>query len=239
MKHAKYIIIGILGAGLLACSSYKMASYDTERIRMEGSVSDPEMDSLVAPYRRELQREMSRVIGTTDTDMTVARPNSSMGQWVVDVLFQYGRDSIVPESDRGLPVIALLNTGGLRASFSKGPLTVGDVYKVMPFDNHVVALKLPVEKLAAILAYIQGTGGEPIAGFKIVNGKLLPDNGAADAAFFWIITSDFLANGGDKMYFFSDAAERKNTAKLVRDLLMEEIVLKQNIQVRLEERIQL
>ncbi len=239
MKSVRYILIIIAGAGLLACSSYKVATHDAERIRVDGSASDVEMDSLVAPYRRALQLEMGRVIGTAESDMAVARPNSLMGQWVADVVLQYGRDSLLTETERQLPVIALLNTGGLRASFSKGQLTVGDVYKVMPFDNQIVALKLPVEKLAEIQAYIQRTGGEPIAGFKLVNGSLLLDNAVTNANFFWIITSDFLANGGDKMYFFGDALEKKMTSKLLRDLLLEEIVRKQNIQVLLEERVQL
>lgn len=223
----------------MACSSYKVATHDAERIRVDGSASDVEMDSLVAPYRRTLLKEMGQVIGSTENDMAVGRPNSLMGQWVADVILQYGRDSLLTESDRKLPVIALLNTGGLRASFSKGSLTVGDVYKVMPFDNQVVALKLPIAKLAEIQAYIQRTGGEPIAGFKLVRGSLLLDDNLADAAFFWIITSDFLANGGDKMYFFGDALEKKLTSKLVRDLLLEEIVRKQTIVVQLEERVQL
>jgi len=210
-----------------------------EQLPVKADVSNARIDSLVAPYRSALALEMNRVIGSAEENMPVVRPNSLMGQWVADVIIAYGKDSLVPESDRTLPVIALLNTGGLRASFPGGAITVGDVYKLMPFDNTLIALKMPREKLAEIGEYIQSTGGEPIAGFKVVGGKVQLDAPLNDSPFFWVITSDFLANGGDKMYFFQSAVQKKTTALLVRDLLLREVTVKQVIKVRLEERVQL
>ena len=234
----KFILLMIIGAGFSACSSYERAFVSLERLPVQATVSNTEMDSLVAPYRRALAIEMNRIIGTAVSDMQVARPNSPMGQWVADVLLAYGKDSLVPANDRELPVIAILNTGGLRASFSQGAITVGDVYKLMPFDNLLVAVKLPVEKLSEIREYLKTTGGEPIAGFRIVKGELVTDLPLADARFFWVITTDFLANGGDKMYFFQSAAQKIPTALTLRDLLLKEVAVQQVINVRLEERVQ-
>jgi len=236
----KFVIYMIIGAGLSACSSYEIASYSTERIVMSSaSPHNVKIDSLTAPYRRELELEMNKVIGSADQNMTVERPNSLMGQWTTDVLLAYGKDSLIPSEDKDLPAIALLNTGGLRATFPGGTITVGDIYKVMPFDNQVVALKLSVEKLAEISAYIQTTGGEPIAGFKVIKGQLILDSQNKESGYFWVITTDFLANGGDKMYFFQSAVEKRTTRKLMRDLLLQEVTAKQVIKMRLEERVQL
>lgn len=229
------ILIVFIGAGFWACSSYNYTSYRADRVSVDGAVrQDAKIDSIVAPYRDTLALEMNRVIGKSLQDMSVARPNSILGQWTADVLLRYGRDSIL-KGQTDLPVIAILNTGGLRASLPKGPITVGDVFKVMPFDNLVVALKLPASRLSEIEQYLRDTGGEPIAGFRIVNGKIRPDNATSD--YFWVITSDFLANGGDRMLFFREAEEQILTGVLLRDLLLREIGRKAVIEVTLEERI--
>lgn len=234
----KFILFMIIGAGLLACSSYEKTFVAAQQLPISNKLSDPVIDSLVAPYRRSLVLEMNRVIGRAAEAMFPGRPNSLMGQWVADVLLQYGKDSLVPSSGQ-FPVIALLNTGGLRASFAGGAITVGDIYKLMPFDNTVVALKLPVEKLNAIRDFILTSGGEPIAGFKVIKGELKLDAQLPDPQFFWVITTDFLANGGDKMYFFQAAMDKQTTTLLLRDLLMREVAAKEVINVSLEERTQL
>ena len=36
------------------------------------------------------------------------------------------------------PIFCLLNTGGLRSSIGKGTVSLGDIYKLMPFDNTIV-----------------------------------------------------------------------------------------------------
>lgn len=233
----KFIGILIIGAGLSACSSYSYKAFNAQRIDVKSPVEkDPEVDSLVAPYRRALAMEMNRVIGEATADMQVARPNSTLGQWVTDIVLQFGKDSLLNRQSEKLPVIAILNTGGIRASLSKGPLTVGDIYKLMPFDNQLMALKLPVSQFAEIEAYIQKTGGEPISGFAIVNGKMVVDN-PTNATFVWIITTDFLANGGDKMLFFQSATEKIISPVLLRDLLLREVERTKTIEELLEERI--
>jgi 2',3'-cyclic-nucleotide 2'-phosphodiesterase (5'-nucleotidase family) len=233
----KFIGILLIGAGLSACSSYSYKVFNAQRIDVKTPVEkDPEVDSLVAPFRRALALEMNRVIGESTADMQVARPNSTLGQWVTDIVLQFGKDSLVNNQTEQLPVIALLNTGGIRASLSKGPLTVGDIYKLMPFDNQLIALKLPVNQLAEIEAYLQKTGGEPIAGFTVVNGKIVIDN-LAESNYLWVITTDFLANGGDKMLFFQSATEKILSPVLLRDLLLREVERTGTINQLLEERI--
>lgn len=235
----KYCIIIALGAGLLACSPHLNTGYNAERISVvSANGRDVEMDSLVAPYRRELAKEMNRVIGSVAQDLSPERPNSLLGQWVTDLTLQYGKDSLLAgQTDE--PVICLLNTGGLRASLSKGPLTVGDIYKIMPFDNQIVALKLPVSQLSEMAKYITQSGGEPIAGCVLENGSIRFTQVEEEPTHFWVITSDFLANGGDKMLFLQKAIERKTKGVLLRDLLLIEASRQQKIDVIFEKRIRL
>lgn len=234
MKTINFLIFILCGAGLLSCSSYKYTSYTTQRIDLVNQQSDVEIDSLIAPYRRELSVLMNKKIGSASQDLSVARPSSPLGNWVADCVLNYGKDSLHIQE----PVVAILNTGGIRYSISAGDVTVGDIYKVMPFDNQIIALKLPINQMDSILNYLKLSGGEPIAGFVIFDSGWVYDTKLEAIDYFWVITTDFLANGGDKMTFFKTALERKLTAKLVRDVLLENVIIQKSIPVLTEKRIE-
>jgi hypothetical protein len=96
------------------------------------------------------------------------------------------------------------------------------MYKLMPFDNEIVWVKLPVEVIPEIETYLKNSGGEPISNAKVVNGKLEINGWREGVTHFWVITSDYLMNGGDKMTFFSRKEEVNLTGKLMRDALITE-----------------
>jgi len=135
-----------------------------------------------------------------------------------------------------LPIICLLNTGGIRSSIGKGSITLGDFYKVMPFDNTVVWVEMPIEALDEIGEHIQKTGGEPISNCIVEGGKLKLNSTPEGAKTFIVITSDYLANGNDKMEFFKKGKIFNEPGKLLRDVLIEhakqEGVLISNTEVR-------
>jgi 2',3'-cyclic-nucleotide 2'-phosphodiesterase (5'-nucleotidase family) len=60
---------------------------------------------------------------------------------------------------------------------------------------------------------------------------------------YWVVTSDYLANGGDSYNFFKDAKERKIMNVLLRNMIInycEDITkLEQTIKPKLDGRIQL
>ena len=195
--------------------------------------SDVTMDSLIAPYSRALSAEMNVILGKSGSDLTVGRPSSSLGNWTTDALLQFAKDSL---QLKDLPVIVLINTGGLRASLSKGDITVGDIYKLMPFDNTLVILKCKRTILDEVQTYLFKTGGEPISGMVINRGvlSLVPMNESEEI---YIVTSDFLANGGDKMDFLKQATETRLTGILMRDIFMNAVKKQQILVGSSEERI--
>jgi 2',3'-cyclic-nucleotide 2'-phosphodiesterase (5'-nucleotidase family) len=233
MKKVIFLFF-LIGAGLTACSYHLQIKGSKQNVD-DSAKTSVEMDSLIAPYRREMLKEFGSVIGETTTDLVVGRPNSSLGFWLCDKLIEKGKDSSVFQNE---PLVALINNGGLRADLPKGPITVGDIYKVMPFDNRMVFLKLSLDKIPEIEAYLKEKGGEPIGGFRLVGGKLIfPDNLAKEKNYFWVVTSDFLANGGDNMFFFNNPLERIDTNILFRDFIIEAVKKEQKITFSPEERI--
>ncbi|AEA44724.1 5'-nucleotidase C-terminal domain-containing protein [Fluviicola taffensis] len=233
MKKIVFLFF-LIGAGLTACSYHLQINGSQQNIDGTANTS-VEMDSMVAPYRREMLKEFGVVIGSTTTNLVTGRPNSSLGFWICDKLIQQAKDSSIFKNE---PVVAFINIGGLRADLPAGNITVGDIYKVMPFDNRVVYLKLSLDRLPEMETYLKEKGGEPIGGFKLLNGKLIfPDNHAKEANYFWVVTSDFLANGGDNMFFFNNPLERIETTILFRDLIIEAVKKEQKITFSGEERI--
>jgi 2',3'-cyclic-nucleotide 2'-phosphodiesterase (5'-nucleotidase family) len=161
---------------------------------------------------------MNEVLAIAEVDFIVQRPASNLMNWVANTLF-INQTKTVRLSQ---PVVCLLNTGGIRSSIGKGNVTLGDIYKVMPFDNTVVWVELPISVLPEIEAYLNKSGGEPMANLTLIEGKLSITSSPENATHFWVITSDYLLNGGDKMTFFTKRTNVNETGKLLRDALIEE-----------------
>lgn len=215
----KYLFIFLSGAGLLACSSVNTISASGSSIAVIGdNESANKVDTMISPYHDDLIAEMNEVIATAEQDFVSGRPNGPLNNWVTDlVLVSQTRNVRL-----SVPVMVVLNFGGLRNSINKGDVTIGDIYKVMPFDNEIVWAELPIETLKDIEAYLVKSGGEPISGATLVDGKLALNSPNSEAKTFIVITSDYLLNGGDKMTFFEKRLSQNNTGVLLRDAMLSE-----------------
>lgn len=234
-NNMKFIVALILGAGVTACSSSLTVKLTASQQTVElSSGTDPAMDSLIAPYSRAMHAEFSQVIGQASTELLTNRTSMTLGFWICDKLMQHAREQAI---QTGEPLVSIINYGGLRADIPVGDITVGTVYKVMPFDNYISYLKLSADKWTEIEAYMKARGGEPIGGFRIEKGKLVLPEQLKTAPCFWVVTSDFLANGGDKMTFFEKPLERIDTPELFRDFILQTVKKDKTISFSDKERI--
>jgi 2',3'-cyclic-nucleotide 2'-phosphodiesterase (5'-nucleotidase family) len=229
----KYLIFFLIGASLLACSSHLNISGSKVSINVDSNEKQ-EISSFISPYKDTMDHAMNQVLAESSVSMEVGRPSSILGNWASDALF-VNQTRTVKLSE---PIFCLLNTGGLRSSIGKGPVTLGDIFRIMPFENSVVWLRLPISSLEKIKYYLQQSGGEPIANATMFQGKLLVNGVLENTKFVWVITSDYLANGGDRMDFFQDAVERIDKKTLLRDVFIEEAKTQKNLIVSSENRIQ-
>jgi len=213
------LILLFAGAGLWACSSHLIVQTKTNQEQVsQAIISDSSLVSLIKPYKDSLDKRMNEVIAVSTEDFSVKRPASNLMKWVASALFTNQTKTVRLSQ----PVVCLLNTGGIRSSIGKGNVTLGDLFKVMPFDNTVVWVELPIEVLPEIEAYLNKSGGEPMANMSLVEGKLSLNSSPENPTHFWVITSDYLMNGGDKMNFFLKQTNSNQTGKLLRDVLIEE-----------------
>lgn len=232
----RILLILSLGAGLLACSSVNTLSVSTQLVPINEAYDDiniNKVDSIVSPYRDSLKEEMREVIAYASQNFTKGRPGGALNNWAADAILSYHTRNLRLTS----PAMCLLNVGGLRNPINQGDVTVGDIYKLMPFDNEVVWVEMPMSEIPAIEAYLLKTGGEPIAGAHLDKGKLIFNGEGVQSESFWILTSDYLMNGGDKMTFFEQRISQRGTGILLRDTFMEVAIFQKELVFNNEQRI--
>tara|TARA_B100000941_G_C28356712_1_gene474803 strand:- start:119 stop:622 length:504 start_codon:yes stop_codon:yes gene_type:complete len=163
--------------------------------------------------------------------MEKGKPESLLGNFVADLC-------IYETNSYDMVDFCLLNDGGLRSSLDHGDITREDIYKLMPFDNKIVIVKIFKEDILEIFKYLEKKGGEPISKLRvdIKNNKVVNHNLDLKKDTFRVLTSDYLANGGDNMTFFVDK-EVENLNVMLRDLIIEHCKRKDTITSTLDQRI--
>jgi 2',3'-cyclic-nucleotide 2'-phosphodiesterase (5'-nucleotidase family) len=185
---------------------------------------DSGLYKMMLPYREVLDAQMNKPLVFNKQDMPKELPESALGNMVADVVFK------VAQKQGAQPDLAVVNYGGLRVPvLGKGMLTVGDAYKLMPFDNLIVVIETPGHIIRQLFSHMTVWGGWPITGGKAaiklaekrisgdiyIGGQLLRDEET-----YRLATTDYLAGGGDKCFFLQDLPS-SNTAVLLRDAIID------------------
>jgi len=225
----KYFLLSIIFVFITAsCERSKSVYFQSELIQVLDSVPlhNDEMHAMVNPYALELQVKMDEKLGFASCDMLKNRPEGNLDNFVADLVLNYALKDFVDSVD--VKLVALFNHGGLRAPLNRGDILLRHVYELMPFENELVYIKLEASRFQDIRNYLLETGGEPLAGFSYKDTVVSND--------FWVVTSDYLAEGGDRMNFFLDPVYIVKTGHLLRDRIIDEVKLRDTICVQLDGR---
>ena len=222
------IIINILLVLILqSCSqNYSIKSTNFQVIEVSNAV-DSNIIQIIAPYKHQLDIEMDEVICYTKGELKKGKPESKLGNFVCDLSMSIAD---------GRADVCVFNNGGLRDIISKGDITIRDIYKVMPFENELVILDLNKNEFYDLLKYITKRGGEPIGGLSIIEKKDTILSSFNNDSIIRVLTTDYLANGGDKMKFFNNKEQKKVGIKL-RDAIINYCKERDTIQIELDNRI--
>ncbi len=99
-----------------------------------------EISELMAEAASQLDKEMSQVLGALEAALT-------RNYYSESALGNYAAQAMRRAADAD---VGLINSGGLRCDLPQGPITRSDVFKLMPFDNHLVRLELSGAELLEI-----------------------------------------------------------------------------------------
>ena len=231
----------LLCLSFLGCKSYYQVSDSKSQFYLTDNSLKPssEIESIIDPYRDQLNSEMNAVIGQLETELTKGQPESTLGNFVADAILASAKKRYKGNIDFSLP-----NYGGMRVPYIKvGDISMGNLFELMPFDNKLVIVHLDGKSVKELLDHTCSLGGWPISkGVKItldtldrqheykINGKTLDIDGK-----YAFCVSDYIANGGDNCSFLKNK-KREDLDLLFRDALIEYVKDKKTINVNLEER---
>ena len=230
MKKIYLILFTIL---FYSCeTTYHLNSFDSKVLNVN-SVIDSTIYNIIQPYQNEIEEQMNETLVYTKNDLTKGRPQSTIGNFVTDLCLNYCDANI-----------CVFNNGGLRTTIDQGDITRGKIFELMPFENELVILELNKTDFIGLLNYISRRGGEPFSGLNI---KIDKSNNIIEHS--WpvnfdnnetvkVLTSDYLANGGDKMSFFKGKKQHKIGLKL-RDAIIDYCEKNDTIDIRLDNRIEI
>lgn len=186
---------------------------------------DQTVAKIIQPYQQKLDSQMNQRIMIATQDLVKASPEGSLGNMVCDELTRYALN-------KGHVIdVCVFNSGGLRIPvIYKGDIFVRTIFELLPFDNELVVLDVTGEQLEAFLNLIASNGGWPVSGIRMkienaravdiqfINGRSLEPN-----KYYRLLTSDYLAGGGDMAFMLKDAANYESLSVMMRNALIEQL----------------
>lgn len=188
------------------------------------SLAPAAISKLMQKYTDRVDGIVKRPIGTSAQYMESRAPESLLSNFLSDQLWLAAAEYTPEGVD-----LAIINFGGIRAPLPAGPLTVGDVYRIMPFENEMVVLELKASDLLIILKRIAEEGGEGVSNIRmdVQNGKItnltIAGKPLDETQTYWVATIDYLADGNSGMTAFKDALQRIETHIKLRDAYISQI----------------
>ena len=205
-------------------------------IRIDSTIGfSQELEKTIEPYRNQINKKMKRVIGYSDLDLLKGRPESYLTNFTGDIILHEGR-KIAKEKKLPVPDMSVVNTKGLRSPIKKGPVTVESIFRLMPFENKLVIMRLDGKEMQKLFDHMADFGGESMSGVSFGIKDKKPVNIKIGGRSFnpkrtyTIVVPDYISHGGDRYYMLKDVKERYDTDVLIRDAIIQGIeeLTKQN-----------
>lgn len=225
--HQAYYMGVYVGRIDLYLEDGKIKRYTSKLVLMDDSFdkapAQPEkVSEIVESYGKKLDKDMNQVLGESLENMSTDgkyKGPFGLGSLMADII----RESHKTE-------IGIMNTGGVRSDLPKGPITVGNIFQIMPFDNAITTFKMQGKDLRKILEInasrlgisknMQFSGiAYTVKGKNLVsasvNGKPLEPN-----RWYTVAAPDYVFQGNEAMSFEA-AKDAYSTGVLIRDLMID------------------
>jgi 5'-nucleotidase/UDP-sugar diphosphatase len=202
--------------------------------------------ALIQQYAGKLEQQMSQIVGQAgvalDGDRSRVRSQeTNLGDLIADAM-----------RERAEADVALVNGGGVRASIDAGPIALGELLTVLPFNNELVTLELTGDLLRQVLERdAAGTSEEDNGGFLQVSGLsfTIRNGQAADIKVgdqplqgdktYKVATVDFLASGGNGYTGFTQGQNLRMVGVLLSQLVLDYLAAHQPVAPQVEGRIRI
>lgn len=189
-----------------------------------------EYNIYIAPYRDKINKDLDHVLAVCPEtlDKSKGQWQSNIGDFLANTVLEKSNFVFKKRENKDID-ICILNHGGIRAIMPQGNVSARNAYEVFPFENTAIVIELKGEQIAEFVAYfINEKKPHPIAGItftitatkeakdiKVKNEPLVLDKT------YYVVTNDYLANGGDKMDFFKKGTQSFDLEYKLRNILID------------------
>ncbi|WP_242922877.1 5'-nucleotidase C-terminal domain-containing protein [Pontibacter liquoris] len=224
----KRLPIALLVLSLGACQPrtwQASPSLTTTDVPVDSTITaDRQTEAFIAPFRRQVTDKMSEVVGFAPVALGKGDYQSPLGNFVVDLQLAQSQPLY------GKPIdLSLTTNGGLRQPLPQGNITTGHVFELMPFENELVVLTLEGNTVKALFDYAAANKNAPIgnATYTVKGGKAtdikIGGKPFDPARTYTLVTSDYLAGGGDDLAMLKAATNTEKVGLLLRDAILQQI----------------
>lgn len=223
------LVVIIFALAFSACNSHlALVEAKQSKLRVDRSAEGPHshaLDSIIAPYKAQLDAQMGVVIGKAAQTLSKQKPESTLGNWMAEAVLRQAQKQSRKPID-----FSVQNYGGIRIpELAAGDIAVGKIYELMPFDNALVIAEVSGSVVQQFLDVMAADGGWPITAsvrYVIKDNKAtqVSINGLAlkEDKTYTIALPDYIANGNSDCDFLIDT-KKNYTADLIRDLLIADV----------------
>lgn len=207
--------------------------------KIEPKVCDVPVDVEILPENRgekilakysDIEKKYSKVIGKTKTVLSYNRMTiNALGVYMA---------KLIAESTNSQ--IAFINGGGIRGGLERGNITVGDIFRISPFDNSLVTMKLSGKSIKAVMEHgLDNHGGHRLCvqfyglkvkfdssksvGERVVSITLNNGQEIEMDKYYSVCVNDFMFSGGDGYKFGGGIEVKIHSDLFVRDILIKSI----------------
>ena len=194
-------------------------------------LSDSSIVKFYLPFKKNLEESlMNKPISYSfDTyKKNDGELNSTLSNMFADATFEMSNERFKEISGNNIDIV-LLNNGGIRSIISKGNISEKTAFELMPFENSIVVLELSGKSINKMINYLREVKLQhPVKGLEIklnndyslnnanINGKKININKN-----YYVATTDYLLDGGDKMYFLGETTKTTDINYKMRDVLID------------------
>ncbi|MES2410942.1 MAG: 5'-nucleotidase [Bacteroidota bacterium] len=228
----KHFVLLLTFAAFISCAEKKYAV-----TRIEGreiGITDQnsevaEIENFIKPYRDRIDADLNTVLANApETIDKSGEWQTPMGNFLADITFEKS-DKVFQIREKKSIDICLLNHGGIRSIIPKGNVTARTAYEVMPFENSAIVIGLKREQLLELVNYIiSEKKPHPLKGLTFTISKdnqpkniLIKGNPLENDKVYYVVTSDYLSNGGDNMLFFKKGVAQYDLNYKLRNIIID------------------
>ena len=229
------ILLTIVLLASLGCANFRVVNNAVENRSIYDTVPDDiKTLSSFSDYKESIDSAMNIRIGTSSSLMLKGSPEGKLGNFCADLIYIHSERWNIQQTGQSNQIdFALLNNGGLRVPIDSGEITVRNIYELMPFENEIVIVDISGERMHELIRYIERktTGNGRKSGVPVSRHLRIQYNSSNTTHFkcqiksqpfdetrtYKVATSDYLAKGGDEMFFFSTPIQFNKTGIKLRD----------------------